>query len=253
MAALSSHSGNALEINARRRIVMWATLQQESFLVGATLVLIYQAAKFGELNSADPITSRYISLLPGAKVRDFAGPYAYNIAFVAFLSISFLAYFLICQTSPDILKGVAKLLGNEQTLKVVEGVPYPLYIAGLFMGLTQPVVPLLSRFGEAQRNFFHEQIEVPRRIIDLSESLTTAIETRSGTDKKQLANEVRKLVGGEFLTTLQRYGDVAFYRLQLEKLELNNGALDQTLKQNSPKDLRRLIEQLVLCALIAVM
>src|SRR5262245_34946814 len=205
---------------------MWATLQQESFLVGAALVLIYQAAKFGQLKSDDPIASRYMTLLPGAQVRDFAGPYAYHVAFVAFLGVSFAAYFLVCQISPDVLKGVATLLGGEQAVKAVDGIPYPLYVAALFTGLTQPIVPLLSRFGDAQRNFFHGQIEVPRRIIDLSESLTTAIEARSGTDKRQAANEVRRLVGGEFLRNLQGHGDVAFYKLQLEKLELDNGTLE---------------------------
>ena len=233
---------------------MWATLQQESFLVGAALVLIYQAAKFGQLKSDDPIASRYMTLLPGAQVRDFAGPYAYHVAFTAFLGVSFVVYFLVCQISPDILKGVVKLLvGNEQALQAIDGIPYPLYVAALFMGLTQPVIPLLSRLGEAQRNFFHERIEVPRRIIDLSENLTTAIETRSGADKKQAANEVRRLVGGKFLLDLQGYGDVAFYKLQLEKLELNNGTLEQTLKQSSLKDLNSLIERLVLYALVAVM
>jgi hypothetical protein len=232
---------------------VWATLQQESFLIGAALVLICQAAKFSQLNPGDPVTSRYVALLPGAQVRDFAGPYAYHIAFAAFLGASFVAYFLVCQISPDILKGVATLFGSEQTVKAVEGIPYPLYVAALFTGLTQPVVPVLSRFVDAQRNFFHGQIEVPRRVIDLSDSLTTAIEKRSGADRKQAANEVRRLAGGEFLLNLQSYGDVAFYKLQLEKLELDNGALEQTLKRSSLKDLRGLIERLVLYALVAVM
>jgi hypothetical protein len=61
---------------------MWQTVYQQSFLIGATLVLIYQAAKFSELNLGDPITSRYVALLPGARVRDFAGPYAYHVALV---------------------------------------------------------------------------------------------------------------------------------------------------------------------------
>ena len=52
---------------------MWDALQQQSFLVGAALILIYQAARFGNIYAEDPVTSRYVSLLPGAGVRDFAG------------------------------------------------------------------------------------------------------------------------------------------------------------------------------------
>src|SRR5215475_3087267 len=79
---------------------MWATLQDQSFLLGAVLVTLVPATKFGELNLANPVTGRYLALLPGAKVRDFVGPYAYHLALVAFLSVSLIAYYLVCQISP---------------------------------------------------------------------------------------------------------------------------------------------------------
>jgi hypothetical protein len=55
---------------------MWDALQTQSFVLGAALVLIYQAARFGDIYAEDPVTSRYVSLLPGTGVRDFAGPRA---------------------------------------------------------------------------------------------------------------------------------------------------------------------------------
>jgi len=140
---------------------MWTTLQDQSFLLGATLVILVHATKFGELNLGNPVTGRYIALLPGAKVRDFVGPYAYHIALFAFLAVSLVSYYLCCQISPNILKGATKVLGNVDTDNTFHDVPYPLYVATLFIGLTQPIVPLFSRFGEVQRNFFHDQIEVP--------------------------------------------------------------------------------------------
>jgi hypothetical protein len=91
---------------------MWATLQDQSFLLGAVLVTLVHATKFGELNLANPVTGRYLALLPGAKVRDFVGPYAYHVALVAFLSASLIAYYLVCQISPDILKGAIKLFSD---------------------------------------------------------------------------------------------------------------------------------------------
>jgi hypothetical protein len=234
-------------------VVMWDTLYQQSFLFGAALVLIYQAAKFRELNLGDPVTSRYVALLPGAQVRDFAGSYAYHLALVAFLGASFVGYFLCCNISPTILVGAAKLVGSADAEKLIQGVPYPLYIAALFMGLTQPIIPGLSQFETVQRDFFHNQIEVPRRIIDFSESLTVAIEARAGADRQRLATEVERLAGSDFLESLQSHGDLAFYKLQLEKLDLGNGATDTAIKDSSAKELRTLIERLVLYALVAVM
>jgi hypothetical protein len=232
---------------------VWHALQQQSFLVGAALILIYQAARFGNIYAEDPVTSRYVSLLPGAGVRDFAGPKAYNWALVAFLVASLIVYSLLCMISPNVLVGAVKLLSNNADAeKIAQGVPLPLYIAALFMGLTQPIIPGLSQFQVAQLNFFHDQIEVPRRIIDLSESLTVAIEARAGKDKHRLVAEVRKLVGDDFLTSLQPYGDLAFYKLQLGNLGIDGGALEATINDSSVKELRSLIERLVLCALVAV-
>src|SRR5258708_13053091 len=199
---------------------MWATLQDQSFLLGAVLVTLVHATKFGELNLANPVTGRYLALLPGAKVRDFVGPYAYHIALVAFLSASLIAYYLVCQISPDILKGAIKLFSDADPETAIRGVPYPLYIAGLFIGLTQPVIPIFSRFGEAQRDFFHDQIEIPKRLIDIAERLAGTIEARAGSDKRLLAREVRNLVGVNVLSTVQTYVDMPFYNLQLERLHL---------------------------------
>jgi hypothetical protein len=232
---------------------MWDALQQQSFLVGAALILIYQAARFGNIYAEDPVTSRYVSLLPGTGVRDFAGPNAYNWALVAFLVASLVVYSLLCLISPNVLIGAVKLLSNNADAeKIAQGVPLPLYIAALFMGLSQPIIPGLSQFQTAQLNFFHDQIEVPRRIIDLSESLTVAIESRAGKDKQRLVAEVRKLVGDDFLTSLQPYGDLAFYKLQLGNLGIDGEALEATINDSSVKELRSLIERLVLCALVAV-
>jgi hypothetical protein len=232
---------------------MWDALQQQSFMVGAALLLIYQAAKFGDIYAGDPVTSRYVSLLPGAGVRDFAGPHAYKWALVAFLVASLIVYSLVCMISPNVLVGGAKLLSNNTDAeKIAQGVPLPLYIAALFMGLTQPIIPGLSQFQVAQLNFFHDRIEVPRRIIDLSESLTIAIEARAGKDKQRLVTEVRKLVGDDFMTSLQPHGDLAFYKLQLGNLGVDAGALEATINDSSVKELRSLIERLVLCALVAV-
>ena len=76
---------------------MWTTLQDQAFLLGAALIMLVHATKFDELNLGNPVTGRYLALLPGAKVRDFVGPYAYHIALFSFLVVSFVSYYLCCQ------------------------------------------------------------------------------------------------------------------------------------------------------------
>src|SRR5262245_2146056 len=232
---------------------MWATLQDQSFLLGAVLVTLVRATKFGELNLANPVTGRYLALLPGAKVRDFVGPYAYHLALVAFLSVSLIAYYLVCQISPDILKGAIKLFTDADPETAMRGVPYPLYVAGLFIGLTQPVVPVFSRLGEAQRDFFDDQIEVAKRLIDLAERVAGDREARASAGKRMLADEVRNLADSVH-STVQTYGDLALYKLQLERLELDDpAALENAIKESSAKELRGLIERITFCSLVAVM
>jgi hypothetical protein len=155
--------------------------------------------------------------------------------------------------SPNVIVGAVKLLSNNPDAeKIAQAIPLPLYIAALFMGLTQPIIPGLSQFQVAQRNFFHDRIEVPRRIIDVSESLMVAIDARAGSNKQQLVDEIRKLVSDKFLTGLEAYGDLPFYKLQLDKLGIASGALETMIQDSSVKELHALIERLVLCALVAV-
>lgn len=232
---------------------MWDLLQQQSFQLGTALVLIYQAARFNELNRADPVTNGYVALLPRARVRDFAGSYQYRFGLLAFLAASFIAYFLFCHISPDLLKGAGKLANITNADKLIQDVPYPLYVAALFMGLTQPIVPGLAQFGEAQRDFFHDRIEVPGRIIDVSEGVLSNIDARTDGDKQRLGAELRKLVHPDFTRSLQQYVDFPFYRNQIEELGLENGALDGVINESSAKEIRVLIKRLVLCALVAGM
>jgi hypothetical protein len=232
---------------------MWEILSEYAFLVGAGLLIGYQAMKFGEVNAADPTTSRYIGMLPSPKVRDFAGPHAYLASLGACLAASFIAYFLVCQVPPDILKGALKL-ANIEPPEGLQSTLFPIYLAILLIGLAQTRIPILSQFETLQRNFFHNRIEVPRRVIELSGVLTRAIELRTGADKRRLSNEVKNLANGDFLTGLQSYGDGIYYKLQLDNLKLGDeDDIERRVSESSIRELRELIERLVLCALVAVM
>lgn len=234
------------------------TDQPAAFFAGAALLAIFQVAKFAELDVADPVADRVISLLPGAKAKDFTGRTSYHVSLGAFVVVSLCLYYLICQISPDILSGVIQMSGGKAPN--LKGIPYPLYVAALFMGLTQPVVPGLAKAGNSLRNFFHDRIEVPKRVVNLTARLSTAIDARSGSDKnlaaakKNLTNEVKKLIDDAWLTQLQSCGDLAFYKMQLQRIKLGDPTTaTKTLKDSSVKELRDYVDQLVLFNLIAVM
>lgn len=226
--------------------------QPVALLIGAVLLAVFQAAKFAELDIADPVTGRYIALLPGAKASDFTGRRTYHVSLAAFLAVSLALYYTVSMVSPEILKGAAKqFTGKAPDL---EGIPYPLYVAAIFMGLTQPVLPGFAKIGDALRTFFHDRIEVPKRVVDISESLTAAIDVRSGADKRRLSKEVKALIDDAWLMRLDSCGDLAFYKMQLAGINLGDpSTAAKTLKEASPKELRDYIEKLVLFNLIAVM
>jgi hypothetical protein len=219
--------------------------------VGGVLLATYQAAKFAELDMGDPTTRRYVARLPAARASDFVGAQTYGIGLCAFLAASLLLYYGACQFSGTILEGALKLFTGNASATVPTNIAKPLYIAALFMGLTQPVIPVLARLGDAQRNFFHKRIEIPRGIIDLTENVAAAIGKRSAQQNNLMA-ELKRLVSDDWLSELAKCGDLAFYRQRLEEIELDPGAAAKTLQEASPRELRKLLEEVVFFNLIAV-
>ena len=200
-----------------------------------------------------------MSFLPSATTKDFAGRNAYYFSLIFFIVVSLSLYYLVCRISPDVIKGAVRQTTGIQLPDDLGGSMSPLYVAALFMGLTQPVIPGLARAGNSLRDFFHNRIEVPRRVVDLTARLSTAIDRRSGSGrtivitKKSLANEVKALTNDAWLEQLQSCGDLNFYREQLRKIKLGDPTTaTTTLKDSSVKELREFIDQLVLFNLIAV-
>jgi hypothetical protein len=233
--------------------------QTAALFVGAVLLAVFQTAKFRELDITDPTTARLISFLPSATAKDFAGRTTYYFSLVLFVVISLSLYYLVCRISPDVLKGAIKQTTGSTLKDDLGGSTYPLYVAALFMGLTQPVIPGLGRAANSLRNFFHDRIDVPRRVIDLTATLSTVIDRRSdsgranSTTKRNLTKEVKALTNDAWLVQLQSCGDLNFYKEQLRKIKLGDPVtVAATLKDSSVKDLREFIDQLVLFNLIAV-
>lgn len=229
---------------------MSGLLLTTEFWFGAAVLVAYQFAKFGELNSLDPEFAARSALIPHLRTTDFAGRLTYFATLGMFLAATLVIYFVLCKISPTILLGWAQVSGaspNEDLKSFVDSVNYPLYIAAAYIGFTQPGIPLLSNIGNAQRNLFHAWMGVPTRVISTSSSFANQIFTRS-TSAEQLAKELQVLISDAWVERIDAYADADFYRTHLARLKLDDQA---ELLKGTRRELKILVRQLVDVATLA--
>jgi hypothetical protein len=226
-------------------------MSSAEFWFGTFVLCTYQVAKFSELNSLDPSFSARSAIIPNLRASDFAGRFLFYGSLTAFLLATFLGYFLVCAASPRLLAGWAKVTGLQGDPEAfVKSVPYPLYIAAAFMGLTQPAIPILSKIGDMQRNVFHVWMGVPKRVVGTSTFFSNQILARSP-DREGLGRELQKLVSDSWLNRIDAYADTVFYRQQISRLKLNEDGQIEDIVKGSKWELKNLIEQLVYAASLA--
>ena len=226
-------------------------ISSAEFWFGACVLCVYPVAKFSELNSLDPSFSARSAIIPNLRASDFAGRFLFYGSLVAFLLATFLGYLLLCAASPRLLAGWAKVTGLQGDPEIfVKSVPFPLYIAAAFMGLTQPAIPILSKIGDMQRNVFHAWIGVPKRVVGTSTFFSNQILARS-LDREDLGRELQKLVSDNWLNRIDTYADTVFYRQQISRLKLNDDGQIEDIVKGSKWELKNLIEQLIYAASLA--
>jgi glycerol uptake facilitator-like aquaporin len=222
------------------------------FWFGAAVLGVHQIGRFNELSASDAALSARSALIPNLRVSDFTGRFTYCATLTAFLAVSVVIYFLLCLVTPDILRGWAQVSGAspESFDAYLKSVPFPLYIAAAFMGLTQSTIPVLSHLGDMQRSLFHELIGVPKRVVAASQYFSNQLFARSS-GSRGLANQVMELVSDSWLERIDRYADSVFYRHQLARMKLDDEAeLKERLRGSKP-ELRNLTGQLVYAAALA--
>jgi hypothetical protein len=234
-------------------------LTSATFWFGAFLLALHQYGRFSELSAIDdPAVREHAGLIPDLRTRDFAGRLTFIGTLAAFLAATLILYLIFCLVAPTVLLGWAQVSGTAASGEAaiaeleafVNSVPYPLYIAAAFMGLTQPAIPILSSLGNMQRDLFHALIGVPRRVVNTSTYFCNQIFARS-TTRKQLAKEVVHLASDAWQERIDTYADSVFYRHQLRRLKLDDPAEIQELLQSSSRELKSLVIQLVYVASLA--
>lgn len=126
---------------------------------------------------------------------------------------------------------------------------YPLYIAAILVGLTQPI-PGLENLTNLQKDFFHYWIGVPEKVLTLSEHFITQILSRSNS-KEELNREINELLNDEWIEKLGRFADTLYYRIQLGNIQIENDSDIKEVLSGSIREKRIVIESVVLSAAIA--
>lgn len=230
---------------------MGTLLTSPDFWVGAVVLLAYQFAKFSELNAVDPSLAARAGVIPNLRASDFAGRTSFFSAMIVYLAATFAVFLLACSISPAILRGWAVISGTAGAHdELVESAPYPIYIAALYMGLTQPAIPGFSKISNVQRDIFHYWIGVPKRVLGTSDFFTNQILARDGS-ASGLRAVIGKLTSDAWISKIDLYADTVFYKEQLKRLKLDDQAELAQAAGGSVRELRRTLDQLVYAAAIA--
>lgn len=232
---------------------MFDILQSPEFWFGAAVLGAYQVSKFSELNSFDPVFGR-LSHIPNLRAWDFAGAKTFAWSLVIFLAVTFLLYLAACLISPPIIAGWVQVTqgpkSGQEIAEYVQGVPYPLYICALFVGVAHQTIPGFSKVVNVQRNLFHYWLGVPRMALDMADNATTEIFARAK-DRQSLASELKTLVSDAFQARIKSFADANFYRMEIERLKLDSEAELADAMDGSTRELKTTIQQLLVGAAIA--
>jgi hypothetical protein len=230
---------------------MGSILSSSAFWFGAILLLIYQGAKFSELSTLVSTRTGRESRIPNLRASDFAGPASFFGTLFAYLVATFVIYLAACSIAPSIIVGWTVISGGPPIpAEAVEGGAFPLYISALYMGLTQPGIPVLSSVANLQRDIFHFWIGVPKRVISTSEYFLNQL-LAEGEDDAALTGQIRRLTSTQWIARFDSYADAVFYRGQLERLKLSGADAMEDVAGRSVSERRDLLDNLVFAASIA--
>ena len=233
-------------------------LRNGEFWAGAILIIAIQGDKFNQVNFRAPSLRRYRSALADLRARDFASRFSYWLALIAFCFVNFTVYILLCQLSPNVIQGTLKIFGIAPPDQ--QNIPYPLYVAGLFR-VQEPALPAVNRVGEVSRDFVHARINVPKRLILQTNKILSDIGLFGKTERESLERTLLLLLDPEWRDSFGVFASSDFYSDRLVDLNLPTlrgtprgqwrKDLHEYIRSLSNKELRLLVESVVMAALMA--
>jgi hypothetical protein len=218
------------------------------FFLGSGIIILYQMANFNEIKLSDPAYDKFLHGLGPLRTRDVSGRAAYGLCLFVFLAVNLAAYYALCRVSPEILTAITKIFIPQKQINSLE-IPYALYIAAIFVGLTQPMVPVFSHFVDFVRDSFQASISVPRRIVDNTNDFTSSIISRTIDDRQSFEREISRITNTAKFGAYARFIDITYFNTHIESLEIDYNLLSD----RSQRELDRIVEKVILIMTIAAM
>lgn len=230
---------------------MLAILQLPAFWVGAVVFLLSQWGKFCEFgsisgNNPDARPTLILRLKP----RDLTNARTFHGALAAFLIVSFFIYLLLCLLPSGVVGGWIKLeTGKALTTPFEEPQLYPLLVASILIGITQPI-PAFDRIANFQREVFHSWIGIPEMVQDAAATYSQEILARAQSDAL-LADEIQNILNAKWIAGIGDFSDIRFFNDHLNRVGLDKTISVADVIGGSIREKKFVIQELVLAACIA--
>ncbi|MGR9257474.1 hypothetical protein [Rhizobium leguminosarum] len=190
------------------------------FWLGAALLMCFQIGKYGELNDQDEDLKPWYGAVPNLRVRDFLGFQKYVATLLLFLAVTFAGYVMACLISPSIITGWLRVTtastAAAEMKAYIDSVPYPLFIAAAFMGLTNQSIPGFAKIANLQRDIFHELVGVPRIVANTATEISLQLWANLPGDRDRL-REIERWASPDWENSIRDTADLSFYDSELKR------------------------------------
>ncbi|MBY3381683.1 hypothetical protein [Rhizobium laguerreae] len=191
------------------------------FWLGAAFLMCFQIGKYGELNEQDEDLKPWFGAVPNLRARHFLGGLQNYIAtLLLFLVATFAGYVVACLISPSIISGWQRVTASptaaENIKAYLDSVPYPLFIAAAFMGLTNQSIPGFSKVANLQRDVFHELVGVPRMVATTATTMSIQLLAKHPSDADRI-KQIQKWTSPVWQNDLRNIVDLSFYDTELKR------------------------------------
>ncbi|MBY5767024.1 hypothetical protein HFO06_28660 [Rhizobium leguminosarum] len=190
------------------------------FWVGAAFLMCFQIGKYGELNDQDEDLKPWYAAVPNLHVRHFLGFQKYIATLLLFLLTTFAGYVVACLISPSIISGWQRVTTNpaaaESMKAYIDSVPYPLFIAAAFMGLTNHSIPGFSKIANLQRDVFHELVGVPRIVASIATKMSIQLLAKHPSDPARI-KQIQEWTSPAWEASIRDIVDLSFYDTELKR------------------------------------
>lgn len=154
----------------------WIPQPIDAFLVGVFIIAAVQYSRYKLILASREGMEDWISLLGTLRTRDFSGPGSYHLGLFIYLSLSVVAYALICTISPETLSGALTLSGaSNEVVAQISKYNTPLYVVAIFLGASTVLGDKTAATIDAVTAFFQGRIDVPNRVVRSAREVTRSL------------------------------------------------------------------------------